>query len=48
MESLPMILFGAFAVSAAILTIFLPETYNKALPDNIDDAVHIEQKKEET
>lgn len=37
-----MILFGAFAVTAGCLIVFLPETYNKVLPDHIEDAVDIE------
>lgn len=38
-SSLPMILFGAFALCAAVLVFFLPETFNKELPDHIEDAV---------
>ena len=43
MSSLPMILFGSFALSASALVFFLPETYNKVLPDHIADAVKIEK-----
>lgn len=40
--SLPMILFGVFALCASALIFLLPETYNKDLPDHIADAVKIE------
>lgn len=36
-----MILFGVFALCAGSLIFFLPETYNKELPDHIADAVNI-------
>lgn len=42
-----MILFGAFAVAAGCLIVFLPETYNKVLPDHIEDAVEIDSTEEE-
>lgn len=45
-ESLPMILFGAFALCAAALVFFLPETYNRELPDHIADAVKIKREED--
>ncbi len=33
----PMYIYGAFAVLAAILVIFLPETVRRRLPETIED-----------
>ncbi|ESO89316.1 hypothetical protein LOTGIDRAFT_106549 [Lottia gigantea] len=36
-RALPMIIFGSLSIGAAILTLYLPETYNKDLPETIED-----------
>lgn len=37
-DSLPVFLFGGSAILAAVLVFFLPETYQKKLPDTVDEA----------
>nr|KAG5711199.1 hypothetical protein BaRGS_004843 [Batillaria attramentaria] len=37
-KALPLIIFGAFAVTAGGLSLILPETLNRKLPDTIEDA----------
>nr|KAG5711197.1 hypothetical protein BaRGS_004841 [Batillaria attramentaria] len=39
-KALPLIIFGAFAVTAGGLSLILPETLNRKLPDTIEDAVN--------
>ena len=34
---LPLIVYGAFAFSGGLLSLFLPETLNKKLPETIED-----------
>ncbi|XP_046359527.2 organic cation transporter protein-like isoform X1 [Haliotis rufescens] len=40
-EALPLMVFGCAAVSAGVLTFFLPETLNQDLPETIEDAKNI-------
>ena len=37
--------FGAFALSAGVLALFLPETRNAKIPDSIEDAEQIRMSK---
>ncbi|KAK7503321.1 hypothetical protein BaRGS_00005586, partial [Batillaria attramentaria] len=43
-KALPLIIFGAFSVTAGGLSLILPETLNRKLPDTIEDAVNFERK----
>lgn len=36
-KELPTIIFGAVSVASAILTLFLPETLHKEMPQTIED-----------
>ncbi|XP_033637976.1 organic cation transporter protein-like [Asterias rubens] len=38
---LPLTIFGALSISAAVLIPILPETRNKPLPETIEDAIHL-------
>lgn len=42
-----MILFGIVAVVSGSLIVLLPETFQKSLPDHIEDAVAMGRKDEE-
>ena len=37
-KTLPLVIFGTFALLAALLALILPETLNRSLPDSIKDA----------
>ena len=37
-KAFPLIIFGAISLLAGILTLFLPETLNTQMPENIEDA----------
>lgn len=34
---LPLLIFGSFALFGGIITLVLPETHNRTLPDSIED-----------
>jgi hypothetical protein len=36
---LPFVIYGAFAIVAAVLCLFLPETLNQKLPETIQDGI---------
>lgn len=36
-KPLPLLIFGSFALFGGIITLVLPETHNKTLPDSIED-----------
>ena len=37
---LPLMIFGSTALLASLLTLVLPETYHKPLPDTVEEAEH--------
>lgn len=39
-EALPLVIFGGASVVAGVLTLLLPETLNRDLPETIDDAMN--------
>ena len=41
---LPIVIYGTFAVIAAFLDIFLPETMGRDYPETIEDAKHFNDK----
>ena len=41
--SLPLMIFGAFGLSAGVLSFFLPETSNISLPQTVEDAEKIKR-----
>ena len=43
---MPMLIFGSFSIAAALLTLLLPETLGKLLPDTLDDVT--EQRDEDS
>lgn len=43
--SLPLMIFGAFGLSAGVLSFFLPETSNISLPQTVEDAEKIKRKR---
>ena len=38
-KALPLLVFGAFSLVAGLLTLVLPETLHKDLPDTIEDGL---------
>lgn len=40
MASLPLLLFGTVSFIGGILSLFLPETLGKKLPDTVEEAEH--------
>lgn len=47
MELLPYLLFSSIAVISGLLILCLPETFNRHLPDTIEDVKNIGRKNEE-
>lgn len=45
---LPLLVFGAFAFAAGVLSMLLPETLGTKLPDTIEEAENIGRKIDET
>lgn len=41
--ALPLVIFGAFAVSSGVLSFFLPETHNTKLTESIEDAEELKR-----
>ncbi len=39
-----MLIFGALAVAAGVLTFFLPETQNQPLPETLEEAINYPMK----
>lgn len=37
LKQMPLVLFGILTMIGGILSVFLPETHNKPLPDSIED-----------
>ncbi|XP_062566025.1 organic cation transporter protein-like [Saccostrea cucullata] len=46
-QALPLVIFGGSAVTAGFLTLLLPETLHRKLPETIQDGVEFGKKKEE-
>lgn len=40
MTSLPLLLFGTVSFIGGVLSLFLPETLGKKLPDTVEEAEH--------
>lgn len=41
MKLLPMIIFGVLMMTGAVVTLFLPETRGKELPDSVEESKHL-------
>ena len=45
MTSLPLMLYSGFAIVSGLLVLQFPETFNTTLPNTIEEAVNIDNKK---
>lgn len=44
-KGLPFLIFGAAALAAAVVAIILPETLNRKLPKNLEEAENLKEMK---
>jgi OCT family organic cation transporter-like MFS transporter 4/5 len=45
---LPLIVYGLFAFSGGLLSLMLPETRNKKLPETLEDGENLKSENQET
>ncbi|KAJ8300620.1 hypothetical protein KUTeg_022139 [Tegillarca granosa] len=47
-KALPLCIFGVFSISAGLVSLFLPETLNRKLPDTLEDCINVGRRKKDS